>query len=109
MRGHPRLRARHLPFVIGQAERDAWVAHLRAAIDDYYRRHGMEDRIQALGPRVVCHCLNVTAEDIEHAVLEGARSFEELQERTKIGTGCGECQEEAQRVLSSFIEKHFGL
>ncbi|HCF05729.1 MAG TPA: iron-sulfur cluster assembly scaffold protein [Desulfomicrobiaceae bacterium] len=82
---------------------------LRAAIDDYYRRHGMEDRIQTLGPRVVCHCLNVTEEDIEHAVLEGARSFEELQERTKIGTGCGECQEEAQRVLTSFIEKHFGL
>src|SRR5437762_13252642 len=24
-RGHPRLRMRHAPFVIGQAERDAWV------------------------------------------------------------------------------------
>ncbi len=34
MRGHPRLRARHLPFVIGQAERDAWVAHMRAAVDE---------------------------------------------------------------------------
>lgn len=34
MRGHPRLRARHLPFVIGQAERDAWVNHMRAAIDE---------------------------------------------------------------------------
>jgi hemoglobin len=34
LRGHPRLRARHLPFVIGQAERDAWVNHMRAAIDE---------------------------------------------------------------------------
>ncbi len=24
-RGHPRLRMRHMPFAIGQAERDAWV------------------------------------------------------------------------------------
>ena len=32
-RGHPRLRARHLPFAVGPAERDAWVRHMRAAID----------------------------------------------------------------------------
>jgi hemoglobin len=32
LRGHPRLRARHLPFAIGQAERDAWVAHMTAAV-----------------------------------------------------------------------------
>lgn len=33
-RGHPRLRARHLPFPIGQAERDAWVGHMLAALDE---------------------------------------------------------------------------
>lgn len=33
-RGHPRLRMRHGPFSIGQAERDAWVAHMLAAIDE---------------------------------------------------------------------------
>ncbi|MEO6703409.1 MAG: globin [Jatrophihabitantaceae bacterium] len=32
-RGHPRLRMRHAPFVIGAAERDAWLAHMRAAVD----------------------------------------------------------------------------
>jgi hemoglobin len=32
-RGHPRLRMRHLPFAIGPAERDAWLRHMRAAID----------------------------------------------------------------------------
>ncbi len=32
-RGHPRLRARHFPFVIGQAERDGWVRHMMDAID----------------------------------------------------------------------------
>ncbi|MBX6391680.1 MAG: globin [Frankia sp.] len=32
-RGHPRLRMRHMPFAIGPAERDAWLAHMRAALD----------------------------------------------------------------------------
>jgi len=31
-RGHPRLRMRHAPFVIGSAERDAWLRHMRAAV-----------------------------------------------------------------------------
>lgn len=33
-RGHPRLRVRHNPFTIGQAERDAWLQHMLAAIDE---------------------------------------------------------------------------
>ncbi|SFO89341.1 hemoglobin [Actinomadura madurae] len=33
-RGHPRLRMRHVPFVIGPAERDAWLRHMRAAVDE---------------------------------------------------------------------------
>ena len=32
-RGHPRLRMRHVPFAIGQAERDAWLGHMTAAVD----------------------------------------------------------------------------
>lgn len=32
-RGHPRLRMRHAPFVIGQAEREAWLRHMTAAVD----------------------------------------------------------------------------
>ncbi len=32
-RGHPRLRMRHVPFVIGQAEHDAWLKHMRDAVD----------------------------------------------------------------------------
>jgi hemoglobin len=32
-RGHPRLRMRHAPFAIGTAERDAWLRHMREAVD----------------------------------------------------------------------------
>jgi hemoglobin len=33
-RGHPRLRLRHQPFRIGEAERDAWVAAMLAAMEE---------------------------------------------------------------------------
>ncbi|QXJ21035.1 globin [Actinomadura graeca] len=33
-RGHPRLRMRHVPFVIGEAEREAWLRHMRDAVDE---------------------------------------------------------------------------
>jgi hemoglobin len=32
-RGHPRLRMRHAPFAIGATERDAWLRHMRDAVD----------------------------------------------------------------------------
>ncbi|TME69945.1 MAG: globin [Chloroflexi bacterium] len=32
-RGHPRLRMRHRPFAIGQAERDAWLGHMTASVE----------------------------------------------------------------------------
>ena len=32
-RGHPRLRMRHVPFAINEAARDAWLNHMRAALD----------------------------------------------------------------------------
>jgi hemoglobin len=33
-RGHPRLRMRHAPFVIAELERDRWLTHMRAAVDE---------------------------------------------------------------------------
>jgi hemoglobin len=32
-RGHPRLRMRHAPFAIGPVQRDAWLRHMRDAVD----------------------------------------------------------------------------
>lgn len=32
-RGHPRLRMRHAPFVIREAERDAWLHHMLGSLD----------------------------------------------------------------------------
>ena len=32
-RGHPRLRGRHMPFQIGEVERDRWLQLMRTALD----------------------------------------------------------------------------
>ncbi|MCA9713155.1 MAG: group II truncated hemoglobin, partial [Myxococcales bacterium] len=42
--GHPRLRARHLPFSIGARERDQWLACMTRALDDV----GVEGELRAL-------------------------------------------------------------
>jgi hemoglobin len=39
--GHPMLRARHLPFPIGSAERDAWMACMKQAMEECEVEEGM--------------------------------------------------------------------
>jgi nitrogen fixation protein NifU and related proteins len=81
---------------------------LREAINDYYRKNGKASRVKEERARVVCQCMSVTDLEIENAVLEGARTYLELQEHTKLGTVCGQCKEEAVKLLSEYTEKHFG-
>lgn len=42
-KGHPRLRMRHLPFVIDEAARDAWLTAMLAAVED----SGADDDVRA--------------------------------------------------------------
>jgi len=80
---------------------------LRMAINDYYVRNGMEAKVKKEEERGVCKCMNITDQEIEHAVVEGARTFYELQEMTKVGTGCGECEQEVTQLLETYKTKHF--
>jgi hemoglobin len=34
LRGHPRLRMRHMPFKVNPEARDRWLDHMRAAVDE---------------------------------------------------------------------------
>lgn len=80
---------------------------LRAAINDYYERSGLHDKVEREEARVVCNCMNITDHEIEDAVLEGARTYYELQEKTKVGTVCGECKDEVERLLEFYKNRHF--
>ena len=81
---------------------------LRAAIDDYYSRNGMQDKIKQEQSHVICACLGITDKEIEEAVLEGARTYIELQEKTKCGTVCGKCKGKVEGLLEKYTKEHFG-
>ena len=75
---------------------------LRAAIDDYLEKHGRAGELKE-STREICHCLHITDKDIENAFQNGARTWEQLQEATKIGTVCGGCKKEAMELLHGLV------
>lgn len=80
---------------------------LRKAINNYYFKNGREDKVVEEEARIVCECLGISDLEIEEAVLEGARTFYDLQEMTKISTSCGECRQDATVVMQDYLAKHF--
>ena len=71
---------------------------LRAAIDDYLASTGRSGMLKEAVTEI-CHCLGITDKDIETAFQGGARSWEALQQATKIGTVCGGCKDRAMELL----------
>jgi nitrogen fixation NifU-like protein len=74
---------------------------LRTAIDDYLNKTGRAGMLKEEAVEI-CHCLGITGKDIENAFHKGARTWEDLQQATKIGTVCGGCQEKALELLHEF-------
>jgi nitrogen fixation NifU-like protein len=71
---------------------------LRAAIDDHLAKTGRPGMLQEAVTEI-CHCLGITDKDIETAFQGGARSWEDLQQATKIGIVCGTCKTQAMELL----------
>jgi hemoglobin len=57
-RGHPRLRMRHMPFSIGQAERDAWMRHMTDAVKDEHFPSEIEEALLSYFDRVATFMMN---------------------------------------------------
>jgi nitrogen fixation NifU-like protein len=74
---------------------------LRTAIDDYLSKTGRTGLLKEEAA-VICNCLGITDKDIEDAFQNGAHSWEQLQQATKIGTVCGGCREKAEELLHGF-------
>ncbi|MDR3171490.1 MAG: iron-sulfur cluster assembly scaffold protein [Treponema sp.] len=74
---------------------------LRAAIDDYLAKTGREGLFKE-EEVTICNCLSITDKDLETAFRNGARSWEDFQAATKIGTVCGSCKAKALELLHEF-------
>ncbi len=80
---------------------------LRAAVNDYYERTGQTDKISRPSVQIIDKILKITNHDIEEAVLEGARTFEDLQKKTKIGIQDKNCIPKAKELMEHYIKKYF--
>lgn len=56
--GHPKLRARHLPFPIGAAERDAWMLCMGRALDESPLEPMARDQLKGAFFRTADHMRN---------------------------------------------------
>ncbi|MCC7357524.1 iron-sulfur cluster assembly scaffold protein [Candidatus Uhrbacteria bacterium] len=81
---------------------------LRAAINDWYRRNGMNDKLEIEQGRLIDKVLKVTDHDIEEAVLDGALTLEKVQAKTKVGTGDPSCIPEVENLIRFYTDKYFG-
>ncbi|MBI2475034.1 iron-sulfur cluster assembly scaffold protein [Candidatus Uhrbacteria bacterium] len=81
---------------------------LRDAINDYYRRTQQFDKIIAEASRVIDSVAKVTDHDIEEAVLEGAQTLEQVQQKTKVGIGNPSCLPAVEELIRFYKEKYFG-
>jgi hemoglobin len=46
-RGHPRMKMRHMRFKIGEAERDAWMACMRGALEEVVTDAALREELDA--------------------------------------------------------------
>ncbi|ADK82267.1 iron-sulfur cluster assembly scaffold protein [Sediminispirochaeta smaragdinae] len=72
---------------------------LRAAIDDYLEKNGLENPFTKSVANIVCECVGVTDQAIEAAYKAGAVSYEAIQKATGAGTVCGKCREKTEAIL----------
>ena len=54
---------------------------------------------------VLCGCHNVTLEDVKNRIKLGVRNFNDLQEKTKIGTDCLPCREKNEKLFEELLKK----
>ena len=58
------------------------------------------------GDRIICHCKQVSYIDIRKAMINGARTLEEVKEITGAATGCGRCSGAIEEILASVCGCH---
>ncbi len=82
---------------------------LLAAVNDYFRRTGQHGHVVVSGSKIIDKDLNITDKDIEEAVLEGARTLEDLQKKLKVGVINKDSVPEIEQLLKFYQEKYYGV
>lgn len=81
---------------------------LQAAINDYFRGAGQHERVVTAGSKVIDKQLNITDRDIEEAVLAGARTLADVQQKLKVGVGDTAAIPAIEELIRFYAEKYYG-
>ena len=53
--------------------------------------------------KMICPCYKITKGDIVRAIENGATSFKEVKEATKVGKACGKCKDKAKKFTKKLL------
>jgi len=81
---------------------------LQSAINDWFRKTGQHKCVSTAGSKVIDKELNITDHDIEEAVLEGAKTLEEVQNKLKVGASSPDSIPEIEQLIRFYSEKYYG-
>ncbi|MDE7298965.1 MAG: (2Fe-2S)-binding protein [Lachnospiraceae bacterium] len=54
---------------------------------------------------IICSCMGTTVRDIMDAVENGAKTLEEVQAVTQVGTVCGACLDDVEALIKKLTDK----
>ena len=66
---------------------------------------GIKQEVKAEDNKIICGCFKITEQDLKNAVKNGAKSFEEVQAITKVGTGCGNCVASNKELVKELLAR----
>ncbi len=55
--------------------------------------------------KLICGCVSIYKSDIEKAVQEGARTFNDIQKITGAGTSCGNCRPLVEKIIRETLNQ----
>ncbi|MTV50416.1 (2Fe-2S)-binding protein [Heliobacillus mobilis] len=55
--------------------------------------------------KVVCKCKKITYGDLKNAIENGAKSFKNVKEVTKVATDCKKCKDKVKNLVNQLLEK----
>ena len=73
----------------------------REALEDALKTYFKEDEQDKTKNQIVCNCFNVSENEIIEAIKSGAKTLEEIQEKTYAGGGCSRCRGNIQKILDN--------
>ena len=55
--------------------------------------------------KILCECHNISEDDVKQNIKNGITTYQELQDKTKIGTDCPSCKEQTSIIFQELLNE----